>query len=338
MDKDSIFKKNMEDSYGRIAKKLRISVTDRCNMQCVYCMPYNNTNWLEQNTLLSYEQIVHLVNIFAKFGIEKIKITGGEPTVRPKIEELVKSLSNIDGIKSISMTTNGLLLKDKVKKLKDSGLNSITISLDTFNQKRFKAITGIEGGLTKVLDSIDAAKTAGLQVKINVVIMRGWNEEEIVHFAQFSRETNTIVKFIEFMPLDGTGIWTNNLVFSKREMIQLINTKVKKLVPLFNDNSDPARLYSFEDGIGIVGFIPSITEPFCQYCDRIRITSDGKFYTCLFEKKNYDLKILLQEGKSDAEIGEYILENIKKKPEGIISLTRLNLLKPTLNQMHTIGG
>jgi GTP 3',8-cyclase len=338
MDKDSIFKKNMEDSYGRIAKKLRISVTDRCNMQCVYCMPYNNTNWLEQNTLLSYEQIVHLVNIFAKFGIEKIKITGGEPTVRPKIEELVKSLSNIDGIKSISMTTNGLLLKDKVKKLKDSGLNSITISLDTFNQKRFKAITGIEGGLTKVLDSIDAAKTAGLQVKINVVIMRGWNEDEIAHFAQFSRETNTIVKFIEFMPLDGTGIWTNNLVFSKKEMIQLINTKVKKLVPLFNDNSDPARLYSFEDGIGIVGFIPSITEPFCQYCDRIRITSDGKFYTCLFEKKNYDLKILLQEGKSDAEIGEYILENIKKKPEGIISLTRLNLLKPTLNQMHTIGG
>jgi GTP 3',8-cyclase len=338
MDKDSIFKKNMEDSYGRIAKKLRISVTDRCNMQCVYCMPYNNTNWLEQNTLLSYEQIVHLVNIFAKFGIEKIKITGGEPTVRPKIEELVKSLSNIDGIKSISMTTNGLLLKDKVKKLKESGLNSITISLDTFNQKRFKAITGIEGGLTKVLDSIDAAKTAGLQVKINVVIMRGWNEDEIAHFAQFSRETNTIVKFIEFMPLDGTGIWTNNLVFSKKEMIQLINTKVKKLVPLFNDNSDPARLYSFEDGIGIVGFIPSITEPFCQYCDRIRITSDGKFYTCLFEKKNYDLKILLQEGKSDAEIGEYILENIKKKPEGIISLTRLNLLKPTLNQMHTIGG
>jgi GTP 3',8-cyclase len=338
MDKDSIFKKNMEDSYGRIAKKLRISVTDRCNMQCVYCMPYNNTNWLEQNTLLNYEQIVHLVNIFAKFGIEKIKITGGEPTVRPKIEELVKSLSNIDGIKSISMTTNGLLLKDKVKKLKDSGLNSITISLDTFNQKRFKAITGIEGGLTKVLDSIDAAKTAGLQVKINVVIMRGWNEDEIVQFAQFSRETNTIVKFIEFMPLDGTGIWTNNLVFSKKEMIQVINTKVKKLEPLFNDNSDPARLYSFEDGIGIVGFIPSITEPFCQYCDRIRITSDGKFYTCLFEKKNYDLKILLQEGKSDEEIGEYILEKIKKKPEGIISLTRLNLLKPTLNQMHTIGG
>jgi GTP 3',8-cyclase len=338
MDKDSIFKKNMEDTYGRIAKKLRISVTDRCNMRCVYCMPYNNTNWLDQDTLLSYEQIVHIVRIFAKLGIEKIKITGGEPTVRPKIEELVKSLSNIDGIKSISMTTNGLLLKDKVKKLKESGLKGITISLDTFKSERFKAITGIEDGLSKVLDSIDAAKTAGLQVKINVVIIRGWNEDEIIQFAQFSRETDTIVKFIEFMPLDGTGIWTHDLVFSKKEMIQLINTKVKKLVPLFNDNSDPARLYSFDDGRGVVGFIPSITEPFCQYCDRIRITSDGNFYTCLFEKKGYNLKNLLEERKSDEEIGEYVLENIKKKPEGIISIIRLNLLKPTLNEMHTIGG
>ena len=228
MDKDSIFKKNMEDTYGRIAKKLRISVTDRCNMRCVYCMPYNNTNWLDQDTLLSYEQIVHIVRIFAKLGIEKIKITGGEPTVRPKIEELVKSLSNIDGIKSISMTTNGLLLKDKVKKLKESGLKGITISLDTFKPERFKAITGIEGGLSKVLDSIDAAKTAGLQVKINVVIMRGWNEDEIVQFAQFSRETDTIVKFIEFMPLDGTGIWTHDLVFSKKEMIQIDKYKSKK--------------------------------------------------------------------------------------------------------------
>lgn len=338
MGKDSIFKKNMEDNYGRIAKKLRISVTDRCNMRCVYCMPYNNTNWLDQDTILSYDQIVHVASIFAKLGIEKIKITGGEPTVRLKLEELVKSLSNIDGIKSISMTTNGLLLKDKIKKLKESGLKSINISLDTLNPERFKTITGIEGGLSTVLDSIDAAKTAGLKVKINVVIMRGWNEDEIVQFAQFSRETDTIVKFIEFMPLDGTGIWTHNLVFSKKEMIRLINTKVKKLVPLFNDNSDPARLYSFDDGIGIVGFIPTITEPFCQYCDRIRITSDGKFYTCLFEKKGHDLKNLLQEGKSDEEIGEYIIENIKKKPEGIISIIRLNLLKPTLNVMHTIGG
>ncbi len=168
--------------------------------------------------------------------------------------------------------------------------------------------------------------------------MRGWNEDEIIRFVQFSRETGITVKFIEFMPLDGTGIWTPNLVFSKKEMIDIININVKKLVPLFNDNSDPARLYSFDDGKGTIGFIPSMTEPFCQYCDRIRLTSEGKFYTCLFEKKGYDLKNLLQDGKSDEEIGEYIIENIKKKPEGIISIIRSNLLKPTLNVMHTIGG
>jgi cyclic pyranopterin phosphate synthase len=338
MDTDSIFKQNMEDNFGRVAKKLRISVTDRCNMRCVYCMPDNNVSWFEQNNILNYDQIVRLVTIFTKFGVEKIKITGGEPTVRPKIEDLIKSISNINGIKSISMTTNGILLKDKVKQLKESGLESVNISLDTFDSERFKSITGIENGFNKVLESIFAAKSAGIQVKINTVIMRNWNDDEIVHFAQFSRETGIAVKFIEFMPLDGTGIWSNNLVFSKQEMIDIIETKINKLVPLYNDNSDPARLYSFKDGKSVIGFIASITEPFCQYCDRVRITSNGKFLTCLFEKNGYDLKKLLQQGKSDVEIGEYILESIKKKPEGIISIIKSNSLKPSLNKMHTIGG
>jgi GTP 3',8-cyclase len=339
MDINSIFKQNMEDNFGRIAKKLRISITDRCNMGCVYCMPHNNTSWFEQENILSYEQIVSIVTIFAKFGVEKIKITGGEPTVRPKIEDLVKSLSNIDGIKSISMTTNGLLLKDKVKQLKKAGLKSVNISLDTFNPKRFKSITGIEGGLTKVLDSITAANSAGLQVKINTVVMRGWNDDEILQFVQFSRKTGIVVKFIEFMPLDGTGIWATNLVFSKKDMIDIINSNFQqKLVPLFNDKCDPARIYSFDDGMGYIGFIASITEPFCQYCDRIRITSDGNLLTCLYEKKGYDLKNLLQNRKSEEEIGKYILECIKKKPEGIISIIKSNSLKPTLNLMHTIGG
>ncbi len=236
------------------------------------------------------------------------------------------------------MTTNGLLLKDKVKLLKESGLQSVNISLDTFDQKRFKSMTGIAGVLNKVLDSISAANSVGLQVKINTVIMRGWNEDEIIRFVQFSRETGITVKFIEFMPLDGTGIWTPNLVFSKKEMIDLININVKKLVPLFNDSSDPARLYSFDDGKGTIGFIPSITEPFCQNCDRIRITSEGKFFTCLFEKNGFDLKRFLLDGRSDDEIRDYILECIKKKPEGIISIIRSNSLKPTLNLMNTIGG
>jgi cyclic pyranopterin phosphate synthase len=327
----------MEDSFGRLAKKLRISVTDRCNMRCTYCMPYNNTTWFEQDNLLNFNQIVRIATIFANQGIDKIKLTGGEPTIRPNIENLVKSLSNIDGIKSISMTTNGLLLKGKVNQLKESGLQSVNISLDTFDRKRFAAITGVDG-LDKVLESIDAASSAGIPVKINMVVIRGWNEDEIVRFAEFSRETGHVVKYIEFMPLDGTGIWTSNLVFSKREMIDTINSNIMKLVPLNNDNSDPARLFSFDDGNGIIGFIPTITEPFCQYCDRVRITSEGKFHTCLFERKGYDLKNLLESGKTDIEIGRYIQDCLRKKPEGIITTIKSNALKPTLNVMHSIGG
>jgi GTP 3',8-cyclase len=337
VDKNSIFNQNMEDSFGRIAKKLRISVTDRCNMRCTYCMPYNNTTWFEQDNLLNFDQIVRIATIFANQGIDKIKITGGEPTIRPNIENLVKSLSNIDGIKSISMTTNGLLLKGKVNQLKESGLQSVNISLDTFDRKRFAAITGVDG-LDKVLESIDAASSAGVPVKINTVVIRGWNDDEIVRFAKFSRETGHLVKYIEFMPLDGTGIWTSNLVFSKREMIDTINANIMKLVPLNNDNSDPSRLYSFDDGNGIIGFIPTITEPFCQYCDRVRITSEGKFHTCLFERKGYDLKNLLESGKTDIEIGLYIQDCLRKKPEGIITTIKSNALKPTLNVMHSIGG
>ncbi len=337
MEENSIFSDRLEDSFGRVAKKMRISVTDRCNMSCLYCMPFNNTKWFNQDNILNFEQIIRITKILSKLGIEKIKITGGEPTVRPKIEDLIKSLSCIENIKSISMTTNGLLLKDKLKHLKESGLRKITISLDTFNEKRFEAITGISGGLAKVMQSIDLAQIEGFEVKINTVIIKGWNEHEILKFAEFAKDKELVVKFIEFMPLDGTGIWNQDLVYSKKEMIEQINThSVRKIVPLFNEKSDPARLYSFDDGKGIIGFIPSITEPFCKYCDRTRLMSNGKFYTCLFEKNGFDLKNLLH--KSDDEIKLKIIENIRKKPEGIIKKIRSNSLKPKLNMMHTIGG
>ncbi len=325
------------DGFGRIARKLRISVTDRCNMRCVYCMPTNNTEWFEQTNVLSYEEIVRLTRILVGFGVEKIRVTGGEPTVRREIEKLISSLSKINGIKSISMTTNGLLLRDKVKQLKEAGLGSVNVSLDTFRADRFKAMGGVDG-VDKVLDSIRAADDAGLKVKINTVVMRGWNDDEVVDFAKFARETGYTVRFIEFMPLDGTGIWAPDLVFSKKEMIETINKHVTKLVPLNNDSSEPAMLYSFVDGKGTMGFIPSMTEPFCEHCDRIRITADGRFLTCLFENPGYDVKSLLRSGKSDDEIRKYILECIKKKPEGVISIIRANALRPSINIMHKIGG
>jgi GTP 3',8-cyclase len=326
------------DGYGRIGRKLRLSVTDRCNMRCIYCMPDNNNEWFEQHNILSYEEIIRLTAVFVSLGIEKLRITGGEPTVRYKIETLIGALSNIRGIKSIDMTTNGLLLSDKVKELKQAGLDGVNISLDTFRADRFKAIAGVDG-LDRVLTSIKAADNVGLKVKINAVVIRGWNDDEVVDFARFARDTGYIVRFIEFMPLDGTGIWTPDLVFSKREMIQRINKNVKELVPLNNNNSEPATLYSFADSEGTLGFIPSMTEPFCNKCDRLRLTSDGRFLTCLFEDPGYDLKQLLRNRKSDDDaIRKYILQCTKKKPEGIVSIIRTNKLRPALNIMHRIGG
>jgi cyclic pyranopterin phosphate synthase len=300
-------------------------------------MPENNTEWFEQSNVLSYEELVRLTRIFVGLGIEKVRVTGGEPTVRREIEKLIKALSKIDGIKSISMTTNGLLLRDKVSVLKEAGLGSVNISLDTFKADRFKAMGGVDG-VDKVLASIKASADVGLKVKINAVVMRGWNDDEVSDFAKFARDTGYTVRFIEFMPLDGTGIWAPDLVYSKREMIEQISKNVKELVPLNNDTSEPAMLYGFADGKGTVGFIPSMTEPFCQHCDRVRITSDGRFLTCLFENPGYDVKSLLRTERSDEEIRKYLLECIKKKPEGVISLIRSNTLRPALNIMHKIGG
>jgi GTP 3',8-cyclase len=300
-------------------------------------MPTNNNEWFEQNDILAYDEIVRLARILARLGIEKIRITGGEPLVRPKLEDLIRKLSNLDGIKSISMTTNGLFLRDKVMQLRDAGLKSINVSLDTFKEDRFKAITGVHG-LDNVVSAMYAAEHAGMEVKVNTVIIRGWNEDEIVDFAKFARSTGYTVRFIEFMPLDGTGIWEPKLVVSKRETIQRINEDLKELKPLYNKNSEPATLYSFEDGKGTLGFIPSITEPFCENCDRMRITPVGRLLTCLYENPGYDLKALLRSGKSDGYITTYILECIKKKPEGIISKIRAKELRPTLNLMHRIGG
>jgi cyclic pyranopterin phosphate synthase len=345
LERHEMEKTNLTDSYGRIAKKLRISVTDRCNMQCMYCMPQGKVQWFNKKDLLDYEEINRLVSIFVDLGIERIRLTGGEPLLRPKLEDLITSLSKIKGIKSISMTTNGLLLgkNGKAKQLRAAGLESVNISLDTFRRDRFKAITGIDG-LNKVINAIEAAEHVGLKVKVNTVVIRGWNDDEIVDFANFARDTGHIVRFIEFMPLDGSGIWQPSLVFSKKEMIKIITDKMMEILPSkdfhnnTDNNTDPAMLYSFVDGKGTLGFIPSITEPFCGNCDRIRLTSDGRLLTCLFENPGYDLANMLRRGKSEHYIKEHIIASVKKKPEGIIKIIRTKMLKPSLNLMHTIGG
>lgn len=327
------------DKYGRIAKKLRISVTDRCNMRCIYCMPTNNVEWLDDSEVLSFNEIVRLASIFADLGIEKIRITGGEPLVRPSLENLINSISMIPGIKGIGLTTNGLLLAEQVKQLSSAGLSSVNVSLDSFKEDRFKMMTGVKG-VDKVISSIHIANDAGLDVKINTVVIRGWNDDEIVDFALFARDNGFTVRFIEFMPLDGTGIWKHDLVFSKKEMIERINLNLGEIVKHHNSDNqpEPAMLYSFVDGKGIMGFIPSITEPFCGNCDRARITSDGRLLTCLFENPGHNLKGFLRSGATDEDIARYIIDSMSNKPEGIIKKIKTKSLKPTLNLMHTIGG
>lgn len=327
----------LTDGFNRIPKKLRISVTDRCNMRCIYCMPQKEFAWRPRDEMLSYEEITRLAKIFVGLGIEKIRLTGGEPLVRPQIENLVSSLSKIDGLKKLSLTTNGILLGEKINILKAAGLRSVNVSLDTLQPDRFKSITGVDG-LKQVQASLKAAKDAGFEVKINTVVMRGHNDSEVEDFAKLALTQGLTVRFIEFMPLDGSHIWDQKTVVTKREMLERINHNVAELQPLNNNPSDPARLYTFKDGKGTVGFIPSISEPFCGACDRVRLTSDGKFLTCLFERPTYDVRALSRSGKTDKEIEQFIVECYRKKPEGVVGIIRNKNLNAGLNRMNTIGG
>lgn len=330
----------LRDNFDRVARKLRISVTDKCNMKCIYCMPQHNIKWFEDKEILSFQEIVRITSIFADLGINKIRITGGEPLLRPYLENLITELKKISKIKTISMTTNGMLLEEKIDQLSSAGITSLNISLDTFSEERFKTLNGISN-LNRVIKGIQKARDLGLKIKINTVVIRNWNDDEIINFAKFARDYNVLLRFIEFMPLDGTGIWNNDLVVSKNEIINKISSNFMDMFPLKDSNyqcSDPETIYNFADGKGKIGFISSITEPFCNNCDRVRLTSDGKFLTCLFDQKGYDLKSLIRSGKTDKDIMDYIYMCQKKKPEGIVELIRLNALKPTLNLMHTIGG
>jgi cyclic pyranopterin phosphate synthase len=327
----------LKDSFARTAKKLRISVTDRCNMRCIYCMPANNVDWFEQQNILSFQEINRVVTILADLGIVKVRLTGGEPLLRPKIPTLINLISQIPQIEDIGMTTNGIGLQANASGLKGAGLRSVNVSLDTLKENRFKAINGVNG-LDNVLDGIKVAADVGLRVKLNMVVIRGWNDDEVVEFAELSKKTNYTVRFIEFMPLDGTSMWNNHLVVTKAEIIKKLGSEGIEIFPLHNDYSEPARLFTFNDKQGSLGFIPSISEPFCTNCDRIRLTSDGRLLTCLYEKPGTDLKGLLRSKKSDQVIKLSILNSINFKPEGIIRLIRTKSLRPTMNLMHRIGG
>ena len=327
----------LRDSYGRVADDLRISVTDRCNFRCIYCMPAEGLKWLAREDLLRYEEITRLARIFVeRYGVRTIRITGGEPTVRIKLPDLIGMINQIDPTLDITMTTNGVLLRDLAHKLAAAGLKRINISLDTLNMQRFHDIARSDA-FNRVMDGIDAAREAGLwPIKLNMVVMRGHNDDEVIDFARLAREKGYEVRFIEFMPLDGDGTWTNEQVVPSRRIQEQIED-LFPLVPVIDTRPGPATRFKFADGSqGGVGFISSVSQAFCSTCNRIRLTAEGGLRTCLFSLQETPLRELLRSGVSDDHLGQVIERAVWHKEEGHL-INQPGFIKPAKN-MSQIGG
>ncbi|MEM7455611.1 MAG: GTP 3',8-cyclase MoaA [Planctomycetota bacterium] len=309
------------DSFGRLHNNLRIGVTDRCNIRCTYCMPEKVT-FLPRNALLTFEEIHRFVSILAAHGVDRLRLTGGEPLVRKGLSVLIAKLKSIAGIEDIALTTNGILLRDQALELKKAGLDRLNISLDTLDRERFKEVSRRDE-LPRVLDGIDAAVEAGFEkIRLNTVSVAGVTEDEIIPLARFARDKRLELRFIEFMPLDADENWRSSSVLSGEEVRRIISDAVAPLVVADRINrSQPARDYNYVDGNGTIGFIDPVSQPFCSDCNRMRITSEGKFRNCLFSTVEWDIRELLRNGSSDEKILERVRECVgqKKAAHGIDS-------------------
>jgi len=327
----------LRDSYGRVADDLRISITDRCNFRCIYCMPAEGLKWLNREDLLRFEEIARLARLFVEhYGVRTIRITGGEPLVRVKVEELVGMINDIDPTLDITMTTNGVLLREKAQLLKDAGLKRINISLDTLHLDRFHEIARSDA-FKRVMDGIQASREAGLwPIKLNMVVMKGKNDDEVVDFARLARAEGYEVRFIEFMPLDGDNIWTVDQVVPSLRIQEQIED-LFPLVPVNDPRPGPATRFKFADGApGGVGFISSVSQAFCTTCNRIRLTAEGGLRTCLFSLKETPLRDLMRSGVSDEHLGRVIETAVWRKEEGHL-INQPGFIKPAKN-MSQIGG
>ncbi len=321
------------DSFGRVHRDLRISITDRCNFRCTYCMPAEGMAWLPRSEVLSFEEIHRVARILVeRFGIESIRLTGGEPTIRAHLPRLVAMLSEL-GV-DLALTTNGATLRLVAQDLAAAGLTRINVSCDSLRPDRFAEITKRDS-LAAVLDGIDAALEAGLNpVKLNVVAMRGVNEDELVDFAVFGRDKGVIVRFIEFMPLDAQQAWTKDQVLTYDE----IRATIAKAFPLeaMQRGSAPAERFRYLDGKGEIGIIASVTQSFCSTCDRVRLTAEGGFRTCLFATEEQDLRALLRNGASDDELAAMVAQAVGGKLAGH-QINQVHFIRPS-KSMSQIGG
>jgi GTP 3',8-cyclase len=294
------------DTLKRPVKDLRISVTDRCNFRCTYCMPLDEYEWINKKEILTFEEITRLARLFVQLGVEKIRLTGGEPLVRHDLHLLIETLAPLNGLKDLCLTTNGALLAERILALKQAGLRRVNVSIDTLDAEKFRRMTK-RGDLNKVLDGIFAAKAAGLApIKLNAVVERGVNDDDILPLVEFCRAKGFAMRFIEYMDVGNSNNWTSAKLVSKREIIETIHARYPLREIGRDQGSAPSVDYEFVDGRGDIGVIASVTEPFCSSCTRARVTADGKIVTCLFSNVGHDVKAKLRGGVSDAELSDFI--------------------------------
>jgi cyclic pyranopterin phosphate synthase len=316
------------DSHGRTLRDLRVSITDRCNFRCLYCLPETEAahnfyrghwahmpdstpivqQWVPRSSLLTFEEIERAVRVAAGLGVQKIRLTGGEPLLRRGVEDLVARIAAVPGIQDLAMTTNGFLFREKAGALRQAGLKRVSFSMDSLDRDNFRKITGRDG-LQEVLAAIELARDLGFDpVKVNAVVIRGINDHEIEALAQFARERELSFRFIEFMPLDSARAWLKEMVVSGRELLERIRARFE-LRPLPSDNpSSTSRRWGFAEGQGEIGIIAPVSEPFCGHCNRIRLTADGKIRTCLFSVAEHDLRSRLRNGHSDEDLRAWFRE------------------------------
>jgi len=306
----------LRDAYNRPIRDLRVSLTDRCNFRCFYCLPHGEPPIAPKEQMLSYEEIDYVCEIFVSLGIEKLRLTGGEPMLRRDIETIIQKLTRLksSGLRDLALTTNGYYLPERAHSLKEAGLDRVTISLDSLKRDVFKRMTGVDV-FDKVLAGIDAAKKAELEpIKINAVIVRGHNEDEVADFAAFAREYDVKMRFIEFMPLDSGHEWSREDVVSGKEIRERISERFPLVRVEIARGSDTSSRYRFADGApGEIGIIAPVTEPFCGACSRIRLTADGQIRTCLFSTVEHSLRDVVRNGASRSEVIDYIHSVIMKK-------------------------
>jgi cyclic pyranopterin phosphate synthase len=321
------------DGFGRVHRDLRISVTDRCNFRCAYCMPVEGMEWQPREDLLTFEEIERLARLMVeRYGVDSIRLTGGEPTVRARLPLLVEKLAAL-GV-DLAMTTNGATLPLLAADLKAAGLRRVNISLDSLRADRFEELTRRDE-LERVLKGIEAATKAGFDpIKVNVVVMKGINDDEVVDFAHFGRDNGVTVRFIEFMPLDADEIWNNDRVLTQTEILDRLQAEFE-LEPI-ERTSAPATKWRYVDGNGEIGVVASVSQSFCDSCDRVRITADGQFRNCLFATEETDVRALLRDGSSDDVIGAALERSVAAKWAGH-RINQVHFIRPS-RSMSELGG